>query len=119
MTTVGFGDKYPTTDGGKVFTIFYILGSLCFISTCAGEFFSKLADSRKTDKDDSTDSSSDQFCTSVFSRKNLTKFAAAFITILLFSLVGTLVIHFNEVVYPFTFIARRVITFSSSGVHTS
>lgn len=97
MTTVGFGDMYPTTSGGKVFTIFYILGSLCFISTCAGELFAKLADAAKKDYDDEEN----RFRSKVWSTENLKQFAAAFITIFIFSLVGALVVYFNEKGFTF------------------
>jgi hypothetical protein len=33
VTTVGFGDLTPTTDGGKLFTVFYIIMGISIIAT--------------------------------------------------------------------------------------
>jgi hypothetical protein len=33
ITTVGFGDLTPTTDGGKLFTVFYILVGISIFTT--------------------------------------------------------------------------------------
>ena len=47
LTTVGYGDVYPITVGGKVFTFFILLVGLGFISVPAGLVASALAKARQ------------------------------------------------------------------------
>jgi len=47
LTTVGYGDVYPITVGGKVFTFFILLVGLGFISVPAGLVASSLAKARQ------------------------------------------------------------------------
>lgn len=37
LATVGYGDLHPTTDAGKIFTIFYIIGGLSIIAAFVTE----------------------------------------------------------------------------------
>ena len=44
LTTVGYGDISPLTDGGKIFAIFYIMLGLSLATTCIGIIFARSAD---------------------------------------------------------------------------
>jgi voltage-gated potassium channel len=52
LTTVGYGDVYPVTVGGKIFTFFILLVGLGIISVPAGLLASALAKARDLEKDD-------------------------------------------------------------------
>lgn len=39
LTTVGYGDFHPVTDGGKIFTIFYILMGIGLMLSFINELF--------------------------------------------------------------------------------
>ncbi|MGI9621929.1 MAG: potassium channel family protein [Acidimicrobiales bacterium] len=47
VTTVGFGDLAPTTDGSKLFTIFYLFSGVGLITTFLNERFRHLSESRE------------------------------------------------------------------------
>ena len=51
LTTVGYGDIYPITVGGKVFTFVMLLIGLGVIAVPTGIFASALRDARQTDND--------------------------------------------------------------------
>ncbi len=52
LTTVGYGDVFPITVGGKVFTFFILLVGLGFISVPAGLVASSLAKARQIEEDE-------------------------------------------------------------------
>lgn len=49
LATVGYGDITPTTDVGKIFTIFYILSGVGIIATFANLFLKRTVLVRKKD----------------------------------------------------------------------
>ena len=51
MTTVGYGDVYPITAGGKLFTFFVLMLGLGIIAMPAGLVASALSEARKIEKD--------------------------------------------------------------------
>ena len=51
LTTVGYGDVYPVTVGGRVFTFFVLLIGLGFVSVPAGLVASALAKAREMEDD--------------------------------------------------------------------
>lgn len=50
LATVGYGDITPTTDIGKIFTIFYILSGIGIIATFANLAIKRAVLVRKNDK---------------------------------------------------------------------
>jgi voltage-gated potassium channel len=51
LTTVGYGDVYPVTVGGRIFTFFILLVGLGVISVPAGLVASALAKARQMEED--------------------------------------------------------------------
>jgi voltage-gated potassium channel len=51
LTTVGYGDVYPVTVGGRIFTFFILLIGLGVISVPAGLVASALAKAREMEDD--------------------------------------------------------------------
>ena len=49
LTTVGYGDMYPITAGGKIFTFMILTIGLAVIAVPTGLFASALAQDRKID----------------------------------------------------------------------
>ena len=49
LTTVGYGDVYPVTTGGRVFTFFVLLIGLGIVSVPAGIMASALSKAREMD----------------------------------------------------------------------
>jgi voltage-gated potassium channel Kch len=52
VTTVGFGDLTPSTDGSKLFTVFYVLSGIAIISAWLSERLRRrglVAQSRRSD----------------------------------------------------------------------
>lgn len=47
LTTVGYGDVYPITSGGKIFTFFVLMVGLSLIAAPAGIIASALTEARK------------------------------------------------------------------------
>jgi voltage-gated potassium channel len=47
LTTVGYGDVYPVTLGGKIFTFFVLIAGLGIVSVPAGLMASALAKARE------------------------------------------------------------------------
>lgn len=56
LTTVGYGDVYPITFGGKVFTFFVLIIGLGIVAVPAGVFASALSATRKKDNIENIDS---------------------------------------------------------------
>lgn len=52
LTTVGYGDVYPITVGGRIFTFFILIVGLGFISVPAGLVASSLAKARQIESDE-------------------------------------------------------------------
>lgn len=52
LTTVGYGDIYPITAGGKVFTFIVLLIGLGFVAVPTGLFASALSKAREDDSDE-------------------------------------------------------------------
>ena len=53
LTTVGYGDVYPITVGGRIFTFFILLIGLGVVSVPAGLVASALSKARAMDNDQS------------------------------------------------------------------
>jgi voltage-gated potassium channel len=51
LTTVGYGDVFPVTVGGRIFTFFVLLLGLGFVAVPTGLFASALAKAREEEKD--------------------------------------------------------------------
>jgi voltage-gated potassium channel len=51
LTTVGYGDVYPVTGGGKIFTLFILLIGVGIITIPAGLIASALSKARKIQED--------------------------------------------------------------------
>lgn len=56
LTTVGYGDVYPVTVGGKIFTFFILMVGLGFISVPAGLVASALAKARQIEDQEQRES---------------------------------------------------------------
>ena len=57
LTTVGYGDVYPVTTGGRVFTCFVLVTGLGIISVPAGLVASALSKAREMEDTDENDGS--------------------------------------------------------------
>jgi voltage-gated potassium channel len=55
LTTVGYGDIYPITTGGRIFTFFVLMAGLGVIAVPAGLFASALAKARQEEDAQKTD----------------------------------------------------------------
>jgi len=53
LTTVGYGDVYPITTGGRIFTFFVLATGLGIISVPAGLVASALSRAREMEDDES------------------------------------------------------------------
>ena len=53
LTTVGYGDVYPITTGGRVFTFFVLMVGLGIIAVPTGIVSSALSKAREVEKDES------------------------------------------------------------------
>ena len=51
LTTIGYGDLHPVTDGGKIFTIFYIMVGLGVILSFIHTIYHHYSQTRKMGKD--------------------------------------------------------------------
>jgi voltage-gated potassium channel len=51
LTTVGYGDVYPVTTGGRIFTFFILLIGLGIVSVPAGLVASALSKAREEESD--------------------------------------------------------------------
>lgn len=49
LTTVGYGDVYPVTNGGKIFTFFVLLVGIGFVAVPTGLFASALGKARESE----------------------------------------------------------------------
>ena len=54
LTTVGYGDVYPVTVGGKIFTFFILLVGLGIVTVPAGLVSSALSQARKIEDKEGT-----------------------------------------------------------------
>ncbi|QDU56797.1 ion transporter [Aeoliella mucimassa] len=54
LTTVGYGDIYPITLGGRIFTFFVLMGGLGVVAVPAGLFSSALSEARRLSNSDKT-----------------------------------------------------------------
>ena len=54
LTTVGYGDVYPITLGGRIFSFFVIMVGVGFVSVPSGIMASALSEARKAEKDTET-----------------------------------------------------------------
>ena len=52
MTTVAYGDMYPITAGGRIFTVLILLVGLGLVAAPAGLFASALAQARKEEQEE-------------------------------------------------------------------
>ena len=64
LTTVGYGDVYPVTVGGKVFTFFVLMIGLGIVAVPAGLVASALAKAREEVGEDLGDSTEEPACQS-------------------------------------------------------
>jgi voltage-gated potassium channel len=55
LTTVGYGDVYPVTLGGRIFTFFVLLAGLGIVAVPAGLVVSALAEARKMEEEQEGD----------------------------------------------------------------
>ena len=55
LTTVGYGDIYPVTTGGKLFTFFVLMIGLGVVAVPTGLVASALSNAREIEKEDPTD----------------------------------------------------------------
>jgi len=55
LTTVGYGDAYPVTVGGKIFTFFVLMIGLGFVAVPTGLFASALSTARKQEGEQAGD----------------------------------------------------------------
>ncbi len=51
LTTVGYGDVYPITTGGRIFTMLILLVGLGIVAVPTGILASALAEARSTEKE--------------------------------------------------------------------
>ena len=51
LTTVGYGDVYPVTAGGRVFTFFVLVTGLGIVAVPTGLFASALSKAREGEKE--------------------------------------------------------------------
>jgi len=59
LTTVGYGDMFPITTGGKLFTFFVLITGLGIIAVPTGLIASALSQAREEDKKDDTEDSNE------------------------------------------------------------
>jgi voltage-gated potassium channel len=59
LTTVGYGDMFPITTGGKLFTFFVLITGLGIIAIPTGLIASALSQAREEDKKDDTEDSNE------------------------------------------------------------
>lgn len=59
LTTVGYGDIYPVTVGGRIFTFFILIIGLGFVSVPAGLISSALSKAREIEKNNQSNESQD------------------------------------------------------------
>ena len=52
LTTVGYGDSYPITLGGKIFTFIILMIGLGFVAVPTGLFASALSAARNEERED-------------------------------------------------------------------
>jgi len=52
LTTVGYGDVYPITLGGKIFTFFVLMIGVGFVTVPAGLVATALSKARELEKED-------------------------------------------------------------------
>lgn len=55
VTTVGFGDLSPTTDGTKLFTVFYVVTGISLVGLVLDERMKRHARHRRSRRDDPAD----------------------------------------------------------------
>lgn len=97
FTTVGYGDFSPSTTEGKLFVIVYILASLSFMSVSAGAVLASLGvNQAKAEARQIADAEDGEFDTSILTCKHLRELLYAFAILFVVTLVGTLLLHFNE-----------------------
>lgn len=60
LTTVGYGDIYPVTVGGKIFTFFILMIGLGVVAVPSGLMASTLAEARRLEQDDRESPSIDE-----------------------------------------------------------
>jgi voltage-gated potassium channel len=60
LTTVGYGDAYPVTVGGKIFTFFVLMIGLGFVAVPTGLFASALSTARKEEGEQAGDGDAEE-----------------------------------------------------------
>lgn len=58
LTTVGYGDVYPVTAGGRMFTFFVLMVGLAIIAMPTGLIASALSEARRIEKEEAADQAS-------------------------------------------------------------
>ena len=57
LTTVGYGDVYPITDGGKIFTFFILIIGVGIVTIPAGLVASALSKAREIEDEENLENS--------------------------------------------------------------
>jgi len=90
VSTAGYGDRLPRTDGGKIFTVIFIFTALTYLAACFGMLSAQLS-SRGASFDPKEDPKEKPKQSS-----NLSMLIAPVILVSINVLTMTLVMHFNE-----------------------
>jgi len=88
ITTVGYGDIVPITDGGKIFIIFYIFFGLSFVAACFGLLTAQVAQWRLMCPKDTT--------TKRTCQSRMKEFVVPLMLVLVNMVIMAFVLHFNE-----------------------